>query len=85
MTKDYGKGKGRKNRIAKAGRKAAWNLAISEGRVVKTVTREYVAGTWEDRVSFAAYATVLATQKALEHALDAGLNASIVERHLAQD
>lgn len=35
MTNDYGKGRGAKNRIAKAARSAAWTQALREGRVLR--------------------------------------------------
>lgn len=72
MAKDYGKGRGAKNRIAKADRKAAWNQAIREGRMVNfgEAVRPYNSPT--------------AAQIAVDMAREDGIEAFIVPKEMAQ-
>jgi hypothetical protein len=73
MTNDYGKGRGAKNRIAKAELKAAWNQAIREGRLVN----------FGDTIR--QYDSAFAAQLAVDAARKDGLTAFIVPAHLAEE
>lgn len=70
--KDYGKGRGAKNRIAKAEQKAAWNTAIREGRVVNFGDTARSYGSPE------------AARLACDTAKEDGIDAFIVPTELAQ-
>ena len=64
--RDYGKGRGRNARIAKAQRWQEWNKAIAEGRVAKLGDM------------FKSFLTAEAALAAVETAVSAGLDARIV-------
>ena len=74
MTKDYGKkGRGRKNRIAKARRWADWNQGIREGRVVRF-----------SAMGLRCYNSPAAALAAVRVATEDGLEAAIVPPEAAQ-
>jgi hypothetical protein len=74
MAADYGKGHGRKNRIAKAERAAAWRQAIAEGRVVRIVTPD-------NDMTCTACLTAEIAQRKLAEAHAAGFEAAIVSEN----
>ncbi len=77
-TKDYGRGRGSKNRIAKARRNAEWRAALAEGRVIRVTTQRFMNGSLVPEYALTSYPTVTAAQVALEAAQDAGFNAEVV-------
>ena len=66
-TQDYGRGRGRKNRIAKANRAAEWRRAVEEGRVVRS----------QGGLSFAAFPTRHEALAAVARIQLAGMEADI--------
>lgn len=70
--KDYGKGRGRNARIAKAQRKADWNTAIRESRVVN-----FGGGIMKS------YSSPEAAKLACDTANEDGIESNIVPAELA--